>query len=291
MKVLILGSNGLLGQALQKERPQGLEVVCASRGKQIGEQSLEFHSIDLSDFPAVSTILDQIRPDCIINSAAYTHVDGCETDPQAVIINEKLPEFLSQSPYKIIHISTDYVHDGTEGPYSESGPLNPISQYGLQKLNAEKSLLKNPINVIVRTSLIYGPGKGLNPNFHDFVHNSIVQGKQINIVDDQFGNPTLSIFLAQGIWELIESGESGIYNIAGQEVLSRYDWALAIAKYYQLNTSLINKIDSKSLNQIAPRPLKSGLQIDKIQKIWPEVVKHNLQFQIQEYERSIHEKS
>lgn len=291
MKVILLGSNGLLGQALQKYRPGDVNLVCASRGAQLGDKSLDFHSVDLSDFNLLGTLLDDLKPDCIINSAAFTHVDGCETDPQSVLINEKLPEFLAQAEYKTIQISTDYVHDGTEGPYFEDGHLNPISQYGIQKLNAEKSLLKSPMNVIVRTSLIYGPGEGLNPNFHDFVFNSLSQNKTINIVDDQFGNPTLSSFLAQGIWKLLESGQSGVFNIAGQEVISRYDWAVAIAKYYSLNLSLINKIDSKSLNQIAPRPLKSGLHIDKIQKIWPEVVSHNLQFQIQEYERSIHEKS
>ena len=165
----------------------------------------------------------------------------------------------------MVQISTDYVFDGEAGPYREEDTPRPLSHYGTTKLESEVLVLaKSPRSLVLRTMTLWGTGRGGKPSFVEFVRNSLVAGKTIRIVTDQWGNPTLAEDLALAIWKLVLAGKSGTYHVVGSEWNSRFEWAQAIAAYYGLDLSLIQPCLTADLKQAARRPLKSGLRIDKL---------------------------
>ena len=285
MKVIILGCNGLLGQALLRSIPQKVVVLGLARNQLTLDLNFQFIELDLLKFDELKKKVEKFQPDYIINAAAYTNVDGCESSKSSQKVNVELPEFLSSLNVRLVHISTDYVFDGKSGPYSEDDQVNPISEYGRQKYDSEKLVLANSDNLVVRTSLVYGYGIGLSLNFHDFVKNSLLEEKTIKIVNDQIGNPTLSNDLADAIWLLLKNNSSGIYNVSGSETLSRLDWALQIADFYGLDNQFIKTCRTSELNQKAMRPLKSGFKLTKIYKEFKSLSKRDLKHQINSYEK------
>jgi dTDP-4-dehydrorhamnose reductase len=167
----------------------------------------------------------------------------------------------------LVQISTDYVFDGEAGPYKETDATHPISYYGSTKLESEALALSgSALSLVVRTMTLWGQGHGAKTSFVEFVQNSLAAGKPIKIVTDQIGNPTLAEDLALSIWNLVQAGRSGIYHSVGPDLNSRFDWAIAIAKHYGLDKSLIQPCLTADLKQLAKRPLKSGLLIDKLVK-------------------------
>ena len=285
MKVIILGCNGLLGQALLRSIPQKAVVLGVARNQLTPDSNFQFIELDILKFDELKKQIEKFQPDYIINAAAYTNVDGCEDSNLSQEVNVKLPEFLSGLNVRLVHISTDFVFDGKSGPYSEDDQINPISEYGRQKYESEKLVLANTDNLIVRTSLVYGYGIGLSLNFHDFVKNSLLEEKTIKIVNDQIGNPTLSNDLADAIWLLLKNNSSGIYNVSGSEILSRLEWALQIADFYGLDNQYIKSCKTSDLNQKAMRPLKSGFKLTKIYKEFKSLSKRDLEHQINSYEK------
>ena len=159
-----------------------------------------------------------------------------------------------------MHLSTDYVFDGKHGPYTEDDTPNPISFYGRSKLAAENALTTSGVDyAIVRTMVLFGLGVNIKPNFALWMIDKLKAGESINIVDDQIGNATMIDDLAWGILKLIEKKQTGIFNIAGKDILSRYDFALKICDVFGFNKDLVKRIKTADLNQPAPRPLSSGL--------------------------------
>jgi dTDP-4-dehydrorhamnose reductase len=256
---------------------------------------------------------DRWRPDVIINAAAATNVDGCETDRAEawrdnVDLVETIVEVCRKIDARLVQVSTDYVFDGEAGPYVESDRPNPINYYGKTKLAAENVCLRSGIDVaIVRTMWLYGAGsfattpdaRGISPMFEsprgyradhlpvqrsrrvvsspggspivlrrpgtkrsfvDWVVESIVDGKTINVVQDEIGNPTHIEDVAYSILKIVERKVSGLLHISGKELISRLDWAHTICRAYDLDGSeLIRPISAAQLPRKAPRPLKSGL--------------------------------
>ena len=179
-------------------------------------------------------------------------------------------EYLSESARvldsHLIHISTDYVFDGKNGPYSENDIPNPLGYYARTKLASENTLkISGSRNTILRTNVLYGTAKFSRPDFVKWVVDSLRAKKEIRIVDDQINNPTFIDDLVQGINKVVELRKEGIYNIGGDEFLSRYDFTIMIAEFFKLDKSLIKRIKTEDLNQPARRPLKSGLITIKAQ--------------------------
>lgn len=290
MKVLILGSNGLLGQSLLNTMPETHEVYCCSRGESKSSLASRYLSLDLTDYDLLRRHIIGVSPDIIINAAAYTHVDGCETDPLSELINVKLLRALVDLETPLVHISSDYVFDGENGPYSEKSHTHPINAYGRQKLASEEIVLGGCENIVVRTSWVYGKGNGLKMNYHDFVRSSLENGRSISVVDDQIGNPTFAPHLASVIWSMIDKELTGLYHVSGVSTLSRLDWAYRIANYYGLSRDLIKVIKTKDLGQLAARPKSTGFIVDKIKQSIPRVLTFTLQQQIDSYEDYHYEK-
>lgn len=272
-RILIVGSNGMLGQRTVEFYldQKNYELLCLSVEDKSVIDEVDYLSCDLADKEKIKKAVYDFCPDSIINVAAYTNVDLSETERElAWKINVKGVEYLAEASRIIdahlIHISTDYIFDGKNGPYSESALPNPLGYYGRTKLASENALKISGINyTILRTNVLYGTAKNSRPDFVKWVVNKLRNNEQIRIVTDQINNPTFIDDLVQAINQVIEFRKYGIYNIGGPEFLSRYDFTLRIADYFKLDKSLIIPIKTVELNQPARRPLKSGLLTIKAQ--------------------------
>ena len=272
-RVLITGSNGLLGQKLVNllnGRP-AVEMIAISRGynRNPGREGYEYYDVDITDFKELEKIVRDFKPTDIINSAAMTQVDQCETDKEACdLINHiAVKELLRMSKpldTKMIHVSTDFIFDGESGPYDENAVANPLSWYGRSKLLAEQEVLKEGDHAIARTVLVFGYVPGLSrTNIALWLKESLENGKTVNVVEDQFRTPTFAEDLADGIARILMKDKTGIFNISGFELMSIRELAEKVADYWKLDKSLINPILTSSLNQPAPRPPKTGFIILK----------------------------
>lgn len=266
-RILITGSNGLLGQKIVEilsRTNYPLLLISIEEHSVFNEEILPYRRLDLTQRQEVRKTIDEFEPNVIVHTAAVTDVDLCEKDRSlAWHVNVGSVENLVYSAKlvgaKIIHISTDYIFDGSKGPYSEIDRPHPISYYGRTKLAAENILLTSGAQfAIVRSMVLYGLGQDVKENFALWLYNNLKENKPIRVVDDQFGNPTLVDDLAYGILKMIELDRYGIYNIAGADFVSRYDFALALARIFGFNKKLITPVKSSAFKQPAPRPLKSG---------------------------------
>lgn len=268
MKILITGSNGLLGQAITSifSRETDFELIQTSvEEKSFLDYGHKYESLDITKKDEVKKIVEFFSPDVIINCAAYTNVDICETEREfSWKINvdgvKNLIIAAKRIDSKIIHYSTDYIFDGKNGPYTENAVPNPISFYGREKLASENALITSDIKfAIIRTLVLYGIGNNVKSNFALWMIDELKNNRPVNIVTDQISNVTMIDDLAFGTLKIIENNCQGVYNIAGSDILSRFDFAIKMCEVFKFNKNLVMPITTASLNQPAPRPLKSGL--------------------------------
>lgn len=241
------------------------ELLSLSVEEQAVFNDVDYIMCDITNREQVKRIVYDFCPDYIVNAAAFTNVDKSETErEQAWKVNVKAVEYIAEAARVIdahlIHISSDYVFNGKNGPYSENAMPNPIGYYGRTKLASENALkISGTIYTILRTNVLYGTAPDSRPDFVKWVVESLRNKKNIRIVTDQVNNPTFINDLVQGISKIIEFGRTGIYHIGGREFLSRFEFTNIIADYFHLDKSLVTPITTEELNQRARRPLKSGL--------------------------------
>ena len=165
-----------------------------------------------------------------------------------------------------IQISTDYVFDGKSGPYSEEDEPNPKSVYGKTKLFADNWLLDNySKSTIIRTNILYSYTKRTKASFLKWVVDSLNDNQNIKVVNDQWNNPTWTESLSSVIYKIIDNQAFDLYHYGDRDIFNRFDFSILISKVFNLDSSLIMPISSDELNQIAPRPRKSGLITKKIE--------------------------
>lgn len=266
---LVTGAAGLLGQHIAVRLASEFTVT----GVDIAANPFRENSIssyikaDLSSAESVRKIAADMRPDLIVNCAAYTDVDGCERNRQlAERLNVGLIEDLAYFvDAKIIHFSTDYVFDGKTGPYSEGDATSPLGYYGLTKLISEEKLLASRADaLVIRSNVLFGTAAGVRPNFVTWLIDSLRAGKRLNIVTDQFNNPIHAGHLADATVKTALANLCGIWHIAGRDYLSRFEIAARVADFFGLHKTLINPITTNQLGQAALRPMRGGLKVDKI---------------------------
>lgn len=270
-RILITGSNGMLGQRAVQfySSKDNIELLATSVEEKSVVNSVEYISSDVKNREDIKKVIHDYYPDFIIHTAAFTNVDLSERlREEAWRINVKGVEYIAEAARAIdahiIHISTDYVFDGKDGPYNESAIPNPVGYYGRTKLASENALkISGTFFTILRTNVLYGIAPNSRPDFVRWVINSLDKKENIRIVKDQFNNPTFIDDLVQGINKIIEFKKTGTFNIGGKEFLSRYDFTLQIADFFELDKKLISPITTEELKQPARRPLRSGLIILK----------------------------
>jgi len=267
-RILICGANGLLGQrlSLMLSTQTDYEVLNTSIERSFVFDNIlfDYNQLDITNRSDVKSLASSFQPDVIFNAAGATNVDWCESNREEawkanVTAVENLVDAARKVGAKLVHVSTDYVFDGKHGPYDEEAKPYPIGYYGKTKLASENAVRSSEIqHTILRTIVLYGNGIGVKPNFPLWVINSLKSGKQINVVDDQIGNPTYVGDLALAMIKSFELNRLGIFHIGGGEQLSRFDFALQIADVFSLDRSLIRCIKTSDLHQASPRPMLSG---------------------------------
>jgi len=273
--VLITGANGLLGQKLVCDFHPHYKVIACDLSPEsfISSANLSYESLDITNRRQFGFQITFYHPEVIINAAAYTDVDGCEIHKDKAWATNvggvrNLVNLCKKVRIKLIHLSTDYVFNGEEGPYSEDDPPDPVNFYGETKLESEKIIKDGRIDfLIIRTNVLYGFGNKVKPNFFLSLLDKLSKNEKIKIVTDQFNNPTLVDNLSLCILEMAKKDISGIYHVAGSEYLSRYDFATKVASKFNLDENNILPTKTELLQQKAKRPHKGGLKIDKAQGI------------------------
>ncbi|MEE9349959.1 MAG: SDR family oxidoreductase [Flavobacteriaceae bacterium] len=275
-KIVITGSNGLLGQKLvQLFVANNYDVIAMSKGKNRNSftDGYEYINFNITNYDRLAVLFHRLKPHFIINSAALTNVDACELrkrecDEINLRAVEQLTEICKKENIHLIQISTDFVFDGKKGMYKETDKPNPINYYGLSKYKAEKAIRRANIEyTILRTILVYGimdaPKKS---NIVLWVKESLEANKEIKIVTDQYRMPTLTDDLAQACLSSVQKKAQGIYHISSNKLQSVYEIAQTIANTFSLNSNLILPITTDELRQRAKRPEKTGFIIDKALK-------------------------
>ena len=274
MKILITGSNGLLGQKLlHKLRKDSLfEFIATSKGEnRVSEKNgYTYFDLDITNNDTVTKIIESEKPQVVINTAAMTNVDLCEDEKEACdALNVDAVKYLADACANIdahlIQISTDFIFDGEDGPYKEDDEPNPLSYYGLSKLKSEQLLQSHNVKwTVLRTIIVFGVGEKLSKgNIVLWAKGALSKGDPLNIIDDQFRAPTLAEDLADICILAAKKKAFGIFNASGKDIMSIYEIVERIAKYYGNSTENLNKISTATLKQKAVRPPKTGFILDK----------------------------
>jgi dTDP-4-dehydrorhamnose reductase len=258
MTWLVLGAKGQLGQ----------ELIHLLKIKQIEATGTDRNEIDFAKPNEIAEKLTKLNPSHIVNCGAYTQVDKAEEEPElANLINAQavgvIAKFASERKIPFVHISTDYVFDGTSTiAYLEADKVNPQSVYGSSKASGEKEALENNLeSYILRTAWVYGE---YGNNFPKVIAKKLRNNESINVVNDQVGAPTWTLDLASAIIEILEKKPiPGIYHVTNSESCSWFEFAQAIAKTLNVDEKLVKPTDSKSFVRPAVRPKYSVLSNSK----------------------------
>ncbi len=270
-KILVIGANGLLG----------------SRVIEVGKDKFDFYGtyfspvmkgnnvskLDVRNRDKVFKIIQNVRPDCVIHTAALHSVDYCETHPEEcwsvnVEGTKNIAEACKLLGAKIVFISTDYVFDGKKLKYTEKDKPNPLSYYAKCKLIAERVIETLDVNYItVRASVLYGRNGMGKKNFVLWTLEQLKNNKEMTIVTDQHNNPTFADSLSEIILRLYRKGARGLFHATGPDCMSRFVFAKKIADVFGLKKSLIKPITTPQLNQIATRPERVNMIVDKVTRV------------------------
>lgn len=287
-KILVIGCNGLVGSKFFRKKDDKYDFFGTynSEVPELGGNKDNLFQLNITNKENVDEILKKVNPDYIIHTASITNVDYCEDHKEEsydVIVQgtKNIVEHCKKNGTKLIFISTDYVFDGNDGPYSEDSEPNPIGVYGSHKLLAENLIKNKSIDkfkyLVVRTTVVFGNHEK-KINFFNWLLGQLNKNDEVTIVDDQYSTPILAEDLADGIMFCIN--KEGIVNISGSESLNRYDFAVLISRVFELNVDLIRRISTKELNQKASRPLRAGLKIDLLNSygFYPKDMKQALEY-------------
>jgi dTDP-4-dehydrorhamnose reductase len=272
MKILITGANGFLGQHLTLYlSSKGFDIVASGRGNCKIPQLSDFgyQVLELTDEETVKNIVSTLRPDIIVHTAAMSKPDECDRKRDECILNNVtatayLVEAANTVDASFIYVSTDFVF-GEGGPHSEEDEPAPLNFYGQSKLMAEKMVTADAKQfAIMRPVFIYGEiWEGIRPTFLHWVRNNLEQGKPIKVVNDQHRTPTHVLDLCKGIEAMIRTKATGIYHLAGREILSPYEMAITVAEVLKLDKSLIESVTAETFPEPVKRARQSGLKIGK----------------------------
>jgi dTDP-4-dehydrorhamnose reductase len=257
LRILLTGKNGQVGWGLARALPALGEVIATDRS-----------TLDLANVDQIRRVVREVKPDVIVNAAAYTAVDKAEAEPEmAMVINAKAPGVLAEEAKRIgallVHYSTDYVFDGEKGePYVEDDAANPVNVYGKSKLAGERAIcVTGGAHIIVRTSWIYSDR---GSNFLLTMLRLAAEHKELRVVDDQLGAPTSAHALAKATAELVSGSlQSGTFHMTATGATSWHGFAAEIMAQAEIESKVI-AIRSAELRRPARRPRDSRLSNGKL---------------------------
>lgn len=277
--VLITGANGFVAPYLAEQLlKKKYRVIATSKGENrlhFMEQNFIYESIDFTNSERVEKVFNKHKPDVVVHSGAMSKPDECETmRDNAFLTNVTGTIYLLKRAATLkthfIYLSTDFIFSGEEGMYKEDDEPAPVNYYGETKLLAEGEVKNYGYEwSIVRTVLVYGNPKLGRQNILTSVANSLKKGETVNIFDDQVRTPTYVEDLALAIVSIIEKKITGVFHISGEDVLTPYQMAVAVADHLRLDNNLVNKVTAETFQpgkNVAKRPAKTGFNISKAKK-------------------------
>lgn len=282
--ILITGSNGLLGQKLvygllaRNQKNADWNIIATSKGEnRLREKSgYSYFPLDITSREETEKIIGRFKPDVVVNTAAMTNVDACESDRDgAKAMNADSVQYLADALKKFrpdahfIHLSTDFIFDGENGPYKEEDKPAPLSWYAETKLQGEKIAEASGLSwAILRTIIVYGIVDNMSrSNIVLWAKDALGKGQKINIVDDQFRSPTLAEDLAEGCILCAEKKATGVFHVSGKDTMSVLELVYRVADFWKLDKSLVTPVKSETIRQPAKRPPRTGFIIDKAIKV------------------------
>src|SRR3989338_5809484 len=267
MRVLVIGASGFVGNETYTAFHENHEVF----GTYCKTTLSGMIKLDITNKEEVERVLNTILPDAVIQPAAQPWVDFCEQQPQeSESINflgaQNIMDWCAKQQRYYLFVSTDYVFDGQNGPYTEDVSVHPLNVYGLHKLQVEEEVLRKlpSLGCIARTTTVYG-WEAAGKNFVAKFIKTLEEGKESPVVCDQYATPTFVSDLARALVQLTEAKKVGVYHTAGPEYMSRLEFAEKIALVFGLDKQLIKSISTEALKQPANRPRKGGLVCTKIE--------------------------
>ncbi len=274
MRILITGSNGLLGQKIVKIlSKRGTEFLATSNGNNRNQDcsSELYREMDITNQPQIAEVFNEYKPTHIIHTAALTNVDYCELNPDEckevnVIATQKLWEEAQKINAHFQLLSTDFIFDGLTGNYKETDEPSAVSIYGQSKVDAEQILInsENKNWSIARTIIVYGTANNLSrTNIVLWSIDALTKGDPMKIIDDQFRMPTWADDLAWGCIEICRRNKTGIFHLCGPELMAVNEIVFRIAKHLGKSTENVKIISSSTLNQPAKRPPRTGFDLTK----------------------------
>ena len=275
MTVLVTGANGLVGSCVVARLDRaGEKVIAVGRGpaRELPPR-VEYVEVDLRRTDALLELIASSAPRGVIHCAATTDVDRCEKNPvDAWTINVGATEAAAvgcrEAGARLVALSTDYVFDGEQGPYSEEDAPNPRGVYARTKRAAEEAaLLLAPDSAVARVALVYSGRRAARPTFASTAAEQLVAGKEVRAFEDQIGSPTLADNAAEMVIGLLRSGERGIWHCAGASAVSRADFCRALARKFHADERLVVPVALASAKLLAPRPARCALQVEKIRRL------------------------
>lgn len=276
-KIIITGANGLLGQKL-------IDLYLSQSDKQIlatgigpcrhpRRNEIAYQALDITQADQVEQVFEAFQPDCLIHTAAMTNVDACESEhEQCDALNVHAVDHLAKACNRynvhMVHVSTDFIFDGSHGPLDEQATPNPLSYYGASKLKGEQIVQEQLSHwAILRTVLVYGVVSDMSrSNIVLWAKSALKKQQPMKVVDDQFRTPTLAEDLAMGCFLAEDQNAQGIYNISGKDFMSIFELVNRVAQFFKLEANGVERSSSSTLNQAAKRPPITGFIIDKAQK-------------------------
>jgi len=273
MKVLVTGANGFTGQHLIKTLvAKGFEVVATSRNasRLPSYNNLTYYNIELTDVRNVENLFDLTKPSAVIHTAAMSKPDECAANPSLCNANNiEATQHLLDAATKVdtqhfVYLSTDFIF-GEGGPHAEDDTPAPLNLYGASKLKAEALVNAASLKTtIIRPVFMYGPvWENRRPSFIQWVAGKLQNGESIKVVTDQARTPTYIGDLCWGIRKIINDKVSGTFHLAGKDIVSPYDMAVAVAKHLNLPLGLIEPVTASTFPEPVKRAQRSGLKIDK----------------------------
>ena len=274
-RLLVIGASGLLGSKIVARGKIRFNVVGTCNPECDGRSDWRLEPLDMGSKDEVERLVEKVKPEFVILTAAMTNVDACEKEPlKANRVNATGPELVARScrnaGARLVHVSTDYVFDGSKSrKYREDDVPRPISVYGMSKLAGERAVLSTlPQSVVARTAVLYGwsplEDKG---NFVTWVLKKLRAGEKATLFQDQWISPTFADDLANALLNLVENNASGIWHVAGPDCLDRPGCGRIIAKTFGLDEKLVLPVPSSSVSLPARRPKNSCLDVSKVEKL------------------------
>jgi len=262
-KICVLGGSGLIGSSILSDNYPSKKICYTFRKNMINTKSNSLQFDIQKDFKKLKEFIVIEEPDVIINTISNSNPDYCEMNQKETLdinvdfVNKLFELTKNNKNIRLIQFSTDYVFDGSKGKYIETDIPEPINYYGYTKYLSEKIVLKDSLNVVIRTSLVYG--KNPNSKFFNFIFNNLKEGKKIDVYDDIFFSPTLVDNISTAVYKILEKSLNGIFHISGPDCISKYEFAQKIADAFDFDKDLIHPTSIKGIKSKMKYPQKTCL--------------------------------